>query len=138
MSSGSWKLTNALIGTLQSTLDKKNGLASLRFKSTGADLGSIVTPNFVIANVSSIQLYVAKYANESGALWRIQKSLNGTAWTDVSTAVEATATLTKIIVPVNQTGNANYRFVVSGTLSMRINMDDITFVTTVSSTPTPT
>lgn len=122
LSSGSWRFDNALLGTLSS--DRKNGVKSARIQSIG-----FISMNFDVAGAKTVKLKHANFSSDTGATWKLQKSTNaGSTWTDVSSAITSTSTLTEQTITVNHTGNVRFRVYVSGTSGKRINIDDFSII----------
>ncbi|MFC0216553.1 Ig-like domain-containing protein [Paenibacillus chartarius] len=122
LSTGSWAFNNALIGNLST--DKKNGLQSARIRASGS-----LDMNFNAASAKEVKFFVANFGSDSGATWKLQKSVNnGSTWTDVTAAVTASATLTEQIIAVNEASSVRFRIVVSGTSGQRLNIDDVRIV----------
>ncbi|WP_410513458.1 phospholipase D-like domain-containing protein [Paenibacillus sp. BR2-3] len=122
LSSGSWRFDNALLGTLSS--DRKNGAKSARIQSTG-----FISMNFDVAGAETVKLKHANFSSDTGATWKLQKSTNaGSTWTDVSSPMTSTSTLTEQTINVNHSGNVRFRVYVSGTSGKRINIDDFSII----------
>jgi hypothetical protein len=118
LSSGSWYFDNALIGNLST--DKKNGTQSARIKAPGS-----MGMNFNIAGAKTVKVLHANFGTDTGATWKLQKSVNnGTAWTDVTSSFTSSATLTEQSITVNENAAIRFRIVVSGTVGSRVNIDD--------------
>ncbi|MGG1664272.1 Ig domain protein group 2 domain protein [Brevibacillus sp. NRS-1366] len=121
LASGSWNLDNALLGN--TTSDKKLGSQSVRARAAGA-----ITMNFDVSNVTTVRISHANYSTDTGAQWKLQKSVNGgQSWQDVSSLQSSTASLQEQSFAVNQTGNVRFKIVVAGTSGKRLNFDNITF-----------
>ncbi|MFC0215957.1 Ig domain protein group 2 domain protein [Paenibacillus chartarius] len=122
LSSGSWYFNNALLGNL--TTDKKSGAQSARISATGS-----ISMNFDVSGANQVKLSVANFGSDTGATWKLQKSVNGgSTWTDVTSAVTATSTLTQQTINVGQTGSVRFRVYVAGTSGKRLNVDDFQVV----------
>jgi len=122
LSTGSWYLDDALIGT--TTSDRKNGLKSVRVVNVGK-----VTMLFNYANgASTVDIYHAKYGTDGTSTWDLYMSVNsGTSWTKVgSTVTTSSTTLTKASFTVNQIGNVRFEIRKISGGSARINIDDFT------------
>ncbi|MCZ8513626.1 Ig domain protein group 2 domain protein [Paenibacillus filicis] len=118
LSSGSWYFDNALLGNLST--DAKYGTQSARIKSAGS-----ITMNFNVTGASQVILSVANFGSDTGATWKLQKSTDsGSTWTDVTSAVTATSTLTQQTINVGATGAVRFRVSVAGTASSRLNVDN--------------
>ena len=119
LSTGSWNLSDALIGT--STSDAKNGTKSVRIQITGS-----VTMNFDLANgATSVSLYYAKYGTDASSTFELWSSANvGSTWSKIGNTITAsTTTLTQSVFTLTATGNI--RFQVRKTSGGRLNIDDI-------------
>ncbi|WP_248927091.1 lamin tail domain-containing protein [Paenibacillus hamazuiensis] len=122
LSSGSWYFDNALIGNL--TSDAKNGVQSARVKAAGS-----IAMNFNVSGAASVKVKHANFGTDTGATWKLQKSLNGgSTWTDVSGTFSSTAALTEQTIAVGESAAVRFRIVVSGTSGSRLNFDDFQIV----------
>jgi endonuclease G len=122
LSTGSWYLNNALIGT--STSDRKNGSKSVRITSTGK-----LTMQFdKSTGAATVGIYHAKYGSDGTSTWDLYMSTNGgSSWTKVgSTVTTSSTTLTKASFTVNQSGNVRFEIRKLTGTSYRINIDDFT------------
>ncbi|MCX6352192.1 MAG: DNA/RNA non-specific endonuclease [Bacteroidetes bacterium] len=131
LSSGSWNLDNALLGT--SSSDHKNGSKALRVTSTG-----IVTMNFnVTGGASQVSVSHAVYGSDGNSTWELDASTDGgSSWTQVgSTQTTSSATLSTATFSMNYTGNVRFRLKKLTGSSYRINFDDFDIQDN-SSTPT--
>jgi hypothetical protein len=132
LSTGSWTLDNALLGT--SSSDRKNGTKSVRMTAT-AKLTMLFDKT---AGAGNVTVYHALYGTDATSTWELWMSVNqGTVWTKVgSTVTTSSTTLTAQNFTVNQSGNVRFEIrKISGT--GRINIDDFSF-TDYSSAPVPT
>ncbi|WP_409362409.1 Ig domain protein group 2 domain protein [Brevibacillus reuszeri] len=121
LSSGSWNLNNALLG--DTSADKKLGNQSVRARAAGS-----ITMNFDVSNVTTVTISHANYGTDTGATWKLQKSVNaGQTWQDVSGLQSSTGTLQEQSFTVNEAGNVRFKIVVAGTSGKRLNFDNITF-----------
>ena len=119
LSTGSWNLNDALIGTLAS--DAKNGLKSVRIQNSGT-----VTMNFnVNIGASSVSVYYAKFGTDANSTFELWASSNsGTSWEKVGSTITVSST------SLNQTTfycayvNA-VRFQIRKTSGGRLNIDDL-------------
>ncbi|MEK3884094.1 Ig domain protein group 2 domain protein [Paenibacillus sp. PL2-23] len=118
LASGSWTFDNALLGDL--TTDKKTGAKAARVRSVGS-----IAMNFDIAGgVTSVKVQHAHFGSDSGATWKLQKSVNGgSTWTDVSSSYASGSALTEQTIAVNESGSVRFKLVVSGTSGMRLNFE---------------
>lgn len=122
LSSGSWNLTDALIGT--SSSDAKSGSQSVRITNTGK-----VTMLFnVTTGVSSVTIKHAKYGTDANSTWELWMSVNnGSSFTKVgSTITTSSTTLQTATFTVSQTGNVRFEIRKVSGGSARINIDDFT------------
>lgn len=116
--SGSWNFNDCLIGT--SSSDRKNGTKSVRIEYSG-----MLTMNFdIIAGVSSVSFYYAKYASEASSTFELWSSINsGASWQKVgSTLTASTTTLTK--ATFNTLYSSSVRFQIRKTGGGKLNIDD--------------
>ncbi|BAV04357.1 endonuclease G [Filimonas lacunae] len=122
LSSGSWNLSDALIGNTSS--DAKNGTQSIRIRNTGA-----ATMNFnATGGATSITVAHALYGSDGSSTWQLWISTDGgSTYTQTgSTITTSSATLQTATFTVSLSGNfrVSIRKVSGGT--NRINIDDIT------------
>lgn len=119
LTSGSWRLDNALIGT--STSDPKNGTKSVRITASGT-----VTMNFNVPNGASVvTVKHALYGTDASSSWQLWQSTNsGSTWTQVGTTITTSSTtLQTASFSLSTTGAVRFQLrKVSGT--GRINIDD--------------
>ena len=97
--SGSWRLSDAVIGTLSG--DAKNGARSVRVTASGT-----VGMNFDAANgAGTFTVKHGLYGTDAASSWQLWKSVNGgTSWTQVGTTVTtSSASLQTATFTVNQT-----------------------------------
>jgi endonuclease G len=119
LSTGSWNLNDALIGT--SASDAKHGLKSVRAENTG-----IISMNFDVTNgASSVSLYYAKYGTDASSTFELWASVNaGSAWSKVGSTITASSTtLAQTTFATSYVGNV--RFQIRKTGGGRLNIDDI-------------
>lgn len=123
--SGSWYLTDALIGTLSN--DRKFGAKSVRIRNSGYAI-----MNFNMDNgVQTIRIRHAKYGNDGNSTWRLIASYDsGSSWYYVGgTVTTSSTTLNTVSFNVNESGGVRYGvYKVSGG-SNRINFDNIEIIT---------
>jgi len=122
LSTGSWTLNNALLGT--STSDRKNGTKSVRMTAT-AKLTMLFDKT---TGAGTVTVYHALYGTDASSTWELWMSVNqGVAWTKVgNTVTTSSTTLTAQNFTVNQSGNVRFDIrKISGT--GRINIDDFSF-----------
>lgn len=120
LSTGSWYLNNALIGT--STSDRKNGSKAVRIVNTGK-----VTMQFDKTNgASTVEVFHAKFGSDGNSTWELWVSTNsGSSWSKVgSTVTTSSTTLTKATFTVNLSGNVRFEIRKVSGGSYRINIDD--------------
>ena len=130
LSTGSWNLSDALIGN--STADAKNGTKSLRIQNAG-----IVSMNFNVTNgVYDVSLYYAKYGTDAASTFELWASTNsGSTWTKVGATITASSTtLTQTTFTANILGTA--RFQIRKLSGGRLNIDDIVINDNNNTTPT--
>ncbi len=131
LSTGSWYLNDALLGT--STSDRKNGTKSVRITNTGK-----VTMQFnKTTGVGVVSVYHAKYGTDATSTWELYSSVNsGSTWVKVgSTVTTSSTTLTKTSFTVNLSGNIRFEIRKVSGGSARINIDDFSFTDYGSTTP---
>jgi endonuclease G, mitochondrial len=122
LTSGSWYLNNALIGT--SASDAKNGSKSVRITSTGT-----VTMQFNVTNgASSVSVKHAAFGSDGSSTWELRMSTNsGSSYTKVgSTVTTSGTTLQTATFLLNVTGNVRFEIRKLTGTSTRINIDDFT------------
>lgn len=131
LSSGSWNLTDALIGT--SSSDRKSGSQSVRIRNTGYAL-----MNFDMDNgATTVKVSHGKYGSDGNSTWRLIASNNGgSSWYYVGNTITTSSTsLGTVTFTVNS--NSRIRFGVykiSGGAN-RINVDNFTVTTAATSSP---
>lgn len=121
LASGSWYLSDALIGT--STSDPKNGTKSVRIRNTGA-----LQMNFNMDNgASSVKVKHAKYGTDGSSTWNLLASFdNGSTWYTVgSTITTSSTTLQTVTFTVSHTSAVRYAVSKVSGGTNRINIDDI-------------
>lgn len=119
LSTGTWRLSEALIGDSQA--DKKNDAKSVRLK-TGS-----VSMSFDIRNVKKIFIKHAKYGSDANTTWALQISTDqGLTYKQLGSEISENNTALVIdSFAVADTGRV--RFMIVNSTSTRINIDDITF-----------
>ncbi|QNK64360.1 DNA/RNA non-specific endonuclease [Pedobacter sp. PAMC26386] len=124
LSTGSWNLDDALIGSTAS--DVKSGTKSVRIRNTG-----ILSMNFNVSSPSSVSIKHAVYGSDNSSTWQLWVSSdNGSTYTQVgSTITSSSSQLATANFTVSTTGNLTFevRKISGGTA--RINIDDISFTT---------
>ncbi|WP_243644440.1 Ig domain protein group 2 domain protein [Paenibacillus pinisoli] len=123
LDSGSWTFDNALIGDL--VTDQKIGAKSARLRAAGS-----IAMNFdLTGGVKSVKVQHANFGSDSGATWKLQKSVNGgVTWTDAGGPYTSSALLTEQTVPVNESGSVRFKIAAGGTSGKRLNLDQIIIV----------
>ncbi len=127
-SSGSWFLSDALIGTLSN--DRKFGARSARIRNTGYAI-----MNFNMDNgVELIRVRHAKYGSDGTSQWRLIVSYdNGGSWLFAGNTVNTTSTsLNTVTFTINDSRAARYGIYKTGGGGNRLNIDNIEFTTTSS------
>lgn len=118
LTSGSWNLSEAVIGT--SSSDRKIGTRSVRIQNTGT-----LTMNFDVPNgVSSVSLSCAKFGTDANSTFELWMSVNaGAGWTKVGNTITVSSTsLSSIRFLVSNPGNV--RFQVRKMGGGRLNIDN--------------
>jgi len=121
LSSGSWDLNLALIGT--SASDAKVGTKSVRIETTGS-----IAMNFdVTTGSSTVTVQHALYGSDASSTWELLASTNGgTSYTQVgSTITTSSTTLATATFTVNISGTLRFK-ILKLTGSGRINIDEFT------------
>jgi len=123
LGSGSWTFDNALIGDL--VTDQKVGAKSARLRAAGS-----IAMNFdLTGGVKSVKVQHANFGSDSGATWKLQKSVNGgVTWTDAGGPYTSSALLTEQTVPVHESGSVRFKIAAGGTSGKRLNLDQIIIV----------
>ncbi|MBS1642389.1 MAG: DNA/RNA non-specific endonuclease [Bacteroidetes bacterium] len=122
LNTGSWNLTDALIGT--SSSDAKIGSQSARIVNTGT-----VTMNFdVDSGASTITVYHAVYGTDGASTWGLFASIDGgTTFTQVGgTITSASTVLTPVNFTVNISGKVRFQIQKLSGGANQINIDNIT------------
>lgn len=122
LTSGSWYLNNALIGT--SASDAKNGSKSVRITSTGT-----VTMQFdATTGASSVTVKHAVFGSDGSSTWELWMSTNsGSTYSKVgSTVTTSGTTLQTATFAMSVTGNVRFEIRKLTGTSYRINIDDFT------------
>jgi len=121
LSSGSWDMNLALIGT--STSDAKVGTKSVRIETTGS-----IAMNFdVTTGSSTVTVKHALYGSDASSTWELLASTNGgSSYTQVgSTITTSSTTLATATFTVNISGTLRFK-ILKLTGSGRINIDEFT------------
>lgn len=119
LTSGSWNLNDAVIGT--TTSDRKIGTKSVRIQNTGS-----VTMNFDVTNgVSAVSMSYGKYGTDANSTFELWYSVNGgTAWTKTGNTITASSTTLSVSnFSISLTGNV--RFQIRKTGGGKLNIDNI-------------
>ncbi|MCJ8211992.1 DNA/RNA non-specific endonuclease [Mucilaginibacter sp. RS28] len=122
LTSGSWTLDNALIGSLSG--DAKNGSQSVRITSTGT-LGM----NFdVSTGASTVTAQYATYGSDGASSFQLWVSANGgSTYSQVGSTISVSShTLNTATFTVNQSGSLRFQIRKVSGGSNRINIDDVT------------
>lgn len=124
LSTGSWNLSDALIGT--SSSDRKTGLQSVRIRNTG-----VLSMNFdLTTGVSAVNVSHGVFGSDGSSTWELWVSTNsGTSYSKVGATVTTSSTslsVTSFVVSVQ--GNVAFQIrKVSGGAN-RINIDEFEVV----------
>ncbi|NER15242.1 DNA/RNA non-specific endonuclease [Leptobacterium flavescens] len=125
LSSGSWYLDDALIGSLSN--DRKFGSYSSRIRNTGYAIMQFNMDN----GATSVSVRHAKYGSDGSSSWRLIASFdNGASWYYVGETVNTTSTtLNTVTFEVNETRAVRYGVYKTSGGSNRINIDNIEITT---------
>ncbi|WP_378174355.1 DNA/RNA non-specific endonuclease [Aquimarina sp. SS2-1] len=125
LSSGSWYLSDALIGTLSN--DRKFGAKSTRIRNTGYAIMSFDMDN----GAETIRIRHAKYGSDGNSAWRLIASYdNGANWYYVGSEVTTSSTsLNTVTFEVNETGSVRYGIYKTSGGTNRINIDNFEVIT---------
>ncbi len=120
LSSGSWNMADALVGTLSA--DLKDGSAAARVRNSGT-----VTMNFDRAGAGVVTVKYATYGTDSAGTWGLFESLtHGSSWAQVgSTVTTAASSLRSATFTVNVAGSVRFSLRKLDGGSNRIDLDDI-------------
>lgn len=116
---GSWTLSNTLIGTLAN--DVKNGTKSARLQT-----GGIIEMNFdKTSGLGEVTVLHARYGSDVAGSWKLEASTDGgVTWIQYGTTVNTTTTsFTSTTITVNEPGTGRIRIV--GLTGNRLSFDDI-------------
>jgi endonuclease G len=130
LTTGTWNLSDALIGT--STSDRKTGTKSARIQNTG-----MLTMNFnLTSGAASAAISHAVYGTDASSTWGLWYSTdNGTSWTQAGSNVTTSSpTLVTANFTLSVTGNV--RFQLRKLSGGRLNIDGITISDNVANVPT--
>lgn len=120
--SGTWTLTDALVGT--SSSDAKDGAHSIRMRNTG-----ILSMGFdVTTGAATVTVAHAVYGSDGSSTWGLFVSANGgSTYTQVGSAVTSSSTtLSTATFTVNLTGNLRFDVRKLSGGANRIDIDDFT------------
>lgn len=118
LTTGSWALNDALIGSLEG--DRKNGTHALRLRNTGT-----ATMNFDIeADQPAVTIAHAIFGNDAGSTWQLYYSTNkGATWLQAGNNVHTgTTAFTNATFSIPA---ARFRLQIRKTTGGRLNIDDI-------------
>ncbi len=120
LSSGSWNMNDALIGSLST--DVKAGAAAARVRNSGT-----ITMNFDRSGAGVVTVKSATFASDGNATWGLFVSQNhGSSWSQVGASVTTSpSTLHSTSFTVNLTGSVRFSLRKLDGSSNRINLDDI-------------
>ncbi|MFT6996121.1 MAG: endonuclease G, partial [Maribacter sp.] len=119
--SGSWNLTDALVGSL--TNDRKYGAKAVRIRNSGH-----LSMNFDMTNgVESLSIRHAVYGSEGYSSWQLVISYDvGVTWLTVGAIVTTNSTiLNSVVYSLNETGRPRYGILKLSGRSNRVNIDNI-------------
>jgi endonuclease G len=122
LSTGTWNLDDALIGT--SASDRKNGSKAVRMQNTGK-----ITMQFnVTSGASIVTVYHGVYGADASSSWGLWYSTDGGSnWTQTGSNVSTTSTsLSQAVFALNISGNI--RFEVRKLSGGRLNIDDLNII----------
>lgn len=121
LSSGTWNLTDALIGDLPN--DRKFGSKSARIRNGGYALMLFNMDN----GVTTVRVRHAKYGSDGNSSWRLIASYNnGNSWSYAGGTINTTSTtLNTVTFNVNETRAVRYGIYKTSGGSNRINIDNI-------------
>ncbi len=122
LSSGTWNLSDALIGN--STSDRKNGTQSARVRNSGKLTMKFDHPN----GAATVSIVHAKYGTDASSTWQLWYSNNsGVSYTQAGSSITTSSTtLSTATFTLNSTGNIRLEIRKTDGTTSRINFDDIT------------
>jgi len=129
---GSWNLTDAILGTSNS--DRKNGAQSVRIQNTGT-----LTMNFNLNNGAAlVSVRHARFGSDGNSTWGLFYSTNsGSSWIQAgNTITTSSTTLNTANFTLSLTGAV--RFQVRKLSGGRLNIDDVRVEDNIITTTTPT
>ena len=119
LSSGSWNMNDALIGTLSS--DVKAGTSAARVRNSGT-----VTMNFDRSGAGVVTVKYATYGTDSAGTWGLFVSQNhGSSWSQVGSTATTSSTLRSASFTVNLSGTVRLSLRKLDGSSNRIDLDDV-------------
>lgn len=130
LATGSWNLTDALIGT--GTTDRKIGTRSVRIQNTGT-----VTMNFDLSNgADTVSVYHGVFSTDASSTWALFASTNGgSTWAQTGSTITTSSTsLSEAVFVMSFTGNV--RFQLRKLSGGRLNLDEIRISDNLSNSPT--
>jgi endonuclease G len=130
--SGSWTLSDALIGTLST--DRKNGLASARIQNTGK-----LSMNFdLLSGASTVSFNYGVFSSDGSSSFELWASTNsGTTWSKIGSTITASSTsLTNASFTVNLSGAVRFEIRKTAGGTNRLNIDDIVITSNNNTAPT--
>ncbi|HJV47985.1 MAG TPA: Ig-like domain-containing protein [Geothrix sp.] len=122
LSTGTWTLTDALLGS--STSDAKNGAQSVRVRNSGK-----VTMGFDFATgAQTVSVKHAKFGTDASSTWGLWYSTDGgSTWIQAGNLVTTSSTtLAAASFTVNVTGTIRFEIRKTDGTSNRVNFDDFT------------
>ncbi|MBX7222980.1 MAG: DNA/RNA non-specific endonuclease [Blastocatellia bacterium] len=132
LGTGSWTMTDALIGNLAN--DRKTGAQSARIQNTGK-----LTMNFNVASAGTVTIQHAVYGADAGSTWDLYYSTtNGTSWSKIGSTVSTSSTsLQTASFTVNVSSSVRFEVRKTGGGTNRLNIDNIT-ISGATAPPPPT
>jgi endonuclease G len=117
---GTWYLSDALVGTLSS--DRKSGYRSARIRNSGR-----LTMLFDITGVTTVSIRHAKFGSDGNSAWELWKSTNGgSSYIKVGSTINTTSTsLYTANFSVNSSVPTRFEIRKVSGGSNRINIDDV-------------
>jgi endonuclease G, mitochondrial len=119
LSSGSWNMSDALIGNLST--DVKVGSAAARVRNSGT-----VTMNFNRTGAGVVTVKSATFGSDSSGSWGLYSSTdNGSSWAKIGSTVTTASSLSTASFTVNVSGSVRFSLRKLDGGSNRIDLDDI-------------
>lgn len=131
LSSGSWNMTDALLGKLSN--DRKSGSTSVRIRN-----GGYVLMNFDMDNgAATVKLSHGKYGSDGNSTWRLISSRDGgSSWQYAGNTITTSSTsLRTVTFTVNASSRIRFGVYKTSGGSNRINIDNFTVTTGSTSSP---